>query len=193
MCNFQTLRFSAIVWYAIHLNWIFSSVFFEGPQGHTSRTTFGPRTIVWETLGYGMGDWGIGTPFPRGGKDFSLLHSFQTDSGAHPASCRTGPGGSFPWGKTTGTWSWALPSRAEVKPYLRSPHNFMAWCLKKHRNNSILTVDEKVWQTLSRLSYYNINRPLRCLQLTFVNNITGLLAVWIFPQLKSQDNSNRNV
>jgi hypothetical protein len=32
MCNFQTLRFSAIVWYAVHLNFIFSSVFFEGPQ-----------------------------------------------------------------------------------------------------------------------------------------------------------------
>jgi hypothetical protein len=50
MCNFQILRFSATVWYAIHLNFIFSSVFFEGPQGHTSRTTCGPPTIVWETL-----------------------------------------------------------------------------------------------------------------------------------------------
>jgi len=45
------------VWYAIHVNFIFS-VFFglmfnlKGPQGQNPRTTCGPRTTVWETLGY---------------------------------------------------------------------------------------------------------------------------------------------
>ena len=43
----------AIVWYAIHLIFTFSSVFLEGPQGPIS-TTGGPRAIVWETLLYGI-------------------------------------------------------------------------------------------------------------------------------------------
>ena len=54
-CHFQTLRFSAIVWYAIHLNFNFSSVFSEGPQGQISKFTGGPRTIVWWTLLYKSG------------------------------------------------------------------------------------------------------------------------------------------
>jgi hypothetical protein len=43
------------VWYAIHVNFIFS-VFFglmfnlRGPQGQNPWTTCGPRTTVWETL-----------------------------------------------------------------------------------------------------------------------------------------------
>ena len=56
-CNFQTLFEILIysVWYAIHVNFIFS-VFFglmfnlKGPQGQNPRTTCGPRTTVWETL-----------------------------------------------------------------------------------------------------------------------------------------------
>ena len=43
---------SAIVWYAVNLNYIFSSVFYVGPQRQISRTTGGPRIIVWETLVY---------------------------------------------------------------------------------------------------------------------------------------------
>jgi hypothetical protein len=45
------------VWYAIHVDFIFS-VFFglmfnlRGPQGQNPRTTCGPRTTVWETLPY---------------------------------------------------------------------------------------------------------------------------------------------
>ena len=45
------------MWYAIHVNLIFS-VFFglmfnlKGPQGQNPRTTCGPRTTVWETLSY---------------------------------------------------------------------------------------------------------------------------------------------
>jgi hypothetical protein len=50
---FEILNYS--VWYAIHVNFIFS-VFFglmfnlRGPQGQNPRTTCGPRTTVWETL-----------------------------------------------------------------------------------------------------------------------------------------------
>jgi hypothetical protein len=50
---FKILKYS--VWYAIHVNLIFS-VFYglmfnlRGPQGQNPRTTCGPRTIVWETL-----------------------------------------------------------------------------------------------------------------------------------------------
>jgi hypothetical protein len=43
-------------------------------------------------------------------KDFSLLHSIQTDSGAHPASYPMGTGGSFPGGKAGEAWSWPLAS-----------------------------------------------------------------------------------
>jgi hypothetical protein len=38
----------------------------------------------------------------RQGQDFSLLHSVQTGSGAHTASCTMGTGGSFPGGKAAG-------------------------------------------------------------------------------------------
>jgi len=59
VCNFQTLFeiLNYSVWYAIHVNFIFS-VFFglmfnlKGPQGQNPRTTCGPRTTVWETLVY---------------------------------------------------------------------------------------------------------------------------------------------
>jgi hypothetical protein len=44
------------------------------------------------------------------GKRFSLLHSAQTDSWAHPASNPVGAGGSFPGSKTAGEWSWPLTS-----------------------------------------------------------------------------------
>jgi hypothetical protein len=50
---FKILKYS--VWYAIHINFIFS-VFFglmfnlRGPQGQNPRTTYGPRTTVWTTL-----------------------------------------------------------------------------------------------------------------------------------------------
>jgi hypothetical protein len=46
----------------------------------------------------------------RPGQDFSLRHSVQTDSRANPASYPMGTGGSFPWGKTAGEWSWPLTS-----------------------------------------------------------------------------------
>jgi hypothetical protein len=43
-------------------------------------------------------------------RDFSLLHSAQTGSGAHPASHAIGAGDCFPRDKAAGAWSWPLTS-----------------------------------------------------------------------------------
>jgi len=40
--------------------------------------------------------WMTGVWFPTGVGIFSFYHCIQTDSGAHPASCPVGTGGSFP-------------------------------------------------------------------------------------------------
>jgi hypothetical protein len=47
--------------------------------------------------GYGLDGWGVGVRVPVG-EDFSLLHFFQTSSGAHPAFYPMGTGGSIPGG-----------------------------------------------------------------------------------------------
>jgi hypothetical protein len=52
---FEILNYS--VWYAIHINFIFSVFFWQminlrGPQGQNPRTSCGSRTTVWETLPY---------------------------------------------------------------------------------------------------------------------------------------------
>jgi hypothetical protein len=39
--------------------------------------------------------WTVGVRFPAGASDFSLLHSVQTGSGAHPYSYPIGTAGSF--------------------------------------------------------------------------------------------------
>jgi hypothetical protein len=46
--------------------------------------------------------WTAGVQFPAGTRDFSLLHSVQTDSRAHPASYTRRTEGSFPGGKAAG-------------------------------------------------------------------------------------------
>jgi hypothetical protein len=43
-----------------------------------------------------------GVRFPVGARNFSPLHSFQTGSGAYPASYPMGTGASFSWGKEAG-------------------------------------------------------------------------------------------
>jgi hypothetical protein len=48
--------------------------------------------------------------FPTGERDFSLLHSVHTGSGAHPVSYIVGTGSSFHSGKAAGAWSWSLTS-----------------------------------------------------------------------------------
>jgi hypothetical protein len=49
--------------------------------------------------GYGLDDRVIGVRSPVEAKDFSCSLCVQISSGAHPASCTMGTGGSFPWGK----------------------------------------------------------------------------------------------
>jgi hypothetical protein len=43
--------------------------------------------------------WTAGVRFPAGARDFSLLHSVETGSDAHPASYPMGTGGCKPGGK----------------------------------------------------------------------------------------------
>jgi hypothetical protein len=47
---------------------------------------------------YGLGDLAIGVRSPVEANDFSSSLCVQTGSGAHPASCTMGTGGSFPRG-----------------------------------------------------------------------------------------------
>jgi hypothetical protein len=58
-----------------------------------------------------------GFRFTVGARYFSLLHSAQTGSGAHPASCPMDTGGSFPGGKAVSgrETDHSFPSSAEVK------------------------------------------------------------------------------
>jgi hypothetical protein len=56
-----------------------------------------------------------GVRFPGGVREFSLLHSVQTDSKDHPASYAMGFGGSFPGLKRQGREADHSPSSAEVK------------------------------------------------------------------------------
>jgi hypothetical protein len=53
-------------------------------------------------LSFGLDDWGSRVRFPVGAGNFSLHHSVQTGSGAHPASYPVGARGSFPGGKAAG-------------------------------------------------------------------------------------------
>jgi hypothetical protein len=53
-------------------------------------------------LGYGLDDRGSRVRFPVGAGNFSLHHSVQNGSAAHPASYPMGMRGSFPGGKAAG-------------------------------------------------------------------------------------------
>jgi hypothetical protein len=48
---------------------------------------------------YRLDDRAIEVRSPTGAEDFSFSPCVQTGSGAHPASCPMGTGGSFPGGK----------------------------------------------------------------------------------------------
>jgi hypothetical protein len=68
---------------------------------------------------YGLDDRAIGVRSPARAKDFSSILWVQTGSGAHPASCPMGTGGSFPGGK-------ARPGRdADHLPHL-VPRSWMS-------------------------------------------------------------------
>jgi hypothetical protein len=81
-----------------------------------------------------------GVLFPAGARDFSVLHSVQTGSEAHPASYTMSTGASFPvWVKWLGHEAGHSPSpSAKVKNggaiFQLPTHIYMAWCLVKHRD-----------------------------------------------------------
>jgi hypothetical protein len=58
--------------------------------------------------------WTAGVRFATGARDFSVIHSIQTSSGAHPASYPMGTGGSFPEGKEGHETDHPPVSSAEV-------------------------------------------------------------------------------
>jgi hypothetical protein len=66
--------------------------------------------------GYSLDDRAIEIRSPAGAKDFSSILCVQTSSGAHPAACPMGTGGSFPRGKARPGHDVDLspPSSAEV-------------------------------------------------------------------------------
>jgi hypothetical protein len=72
--------------------------------------------------------WTVGIWFRTEERDFSLLHSFQTDSGTHPASYPVATGGSFPRDKPAGAWSLLLTSiwcRGQERwTHSSTPHTF---------------------------------------------------------------------
>jgi hypothetical protein len=64
-----------------------------------------------------VSDWTAGVRSPTEAEDFSSNFCVQTGSGAHPASCTGGTGGSFPGGKARPgrDADHSPPSSAEVK------------------------------------------------------------------------------
>jgi hypothetical protein len=66
---------------------------------------------------YGLDDRAIGVHSPAGAKDFSSSLCVQTGSGAHPASCTVGTGGTSPGGKARPgrDADHSPPSSAEVE------------------------------------------------------------------------------
>jgi hypothetical protein len=62
-------------------------------------------------------DWATGVRSPAEAEDFSSSPCVQTGSGAHPASCTMGIGGSFPGGKARQRRDsdHSSPSSAEVE------------------------------------------------------------------------------
>jgi hypothetical protein len=90
-----------------------------------------------QRLGYGLDDRGSRFRFLAGAGNFSLHHSVQNGSGAHPASYPTGTGDPS-LGREA---DHSSPSSAEVRraaPPLPL-YFFMAWRLVKHRDNFTFT------------------------------------------------------
>jgi hypothetical protein len=75
------------------------------------------RCPVAQSVQYLSTDCTAGVRSPTGAEDFSPNPCAQTGSGAHPASCTVGTGGSFPGGKARPgrDADHSLPSSAEVK------------------------------------------------------------------------------
>jgi hypothetical protein len=82
---------------------------------------------------YRLDGQGTGVLFLAGIKDFYLLHSIHTSTGAHPTSYIMGTRGSFPAGKEPGmkltTHLHLVLGSRMVELYLHPPCVFMAWYL----------------------------------------------------------------
>jgi hypothetical protein len=78
-------------------------------RGNTKWHTyfFTRESAVGIATGYGLDGRGVAVRVPVGAI-YSLLHVFQTGSGAHPAFYTVGTGGSFAGGIAAGAWSWPL-------------------------------------------------------------------------------------
>jgi hypothetical protein len=77
-------------------------------------------------------DWTFEVRFPVRTREFFLLSSFQTETGAHRVSHSVGTRDSFPRVKWSASWSWPLVSisyRGQDGGYIPSlPHTF-SWCI----------------------------------------------------------------
>jgi hypothetical protein len=107
-------------------------------MGLNSSTSFTDyyqcHSSVGIALGYRLDDRSFRVRFSAGAGKFSLHHSVQNGSGAHPASYPMDARDSFPWGKAAGAWSWPLTSiwcrgqRMSGAIHLLPQYAFMAWC-----------------------------------------------------------------
>jgi hypothetical protein len=103
----------------------------------------------------GLDDRGSRVRFPAVAGNFSLHHRVQNGSGAHPASCPTGTGGSFPGGIAAGgvklTTHLRLVPRSRmsgaIPPFPQ--YVFMA-CLVKHRYNFTFTFYLKLYKVYQK-------------------------------------------
>jgi hypothetical protein len=112
-------------------------------------------------LGYGLDDRGSKVRFPAETGIFSLHHSVQNGSGAHPASYPVNTRGSFPGGKAAGAWSWPRTSiscrgqRMGGAVSSLPQYPFMAWCSVKGQEQLLLL---RVVIGLSSLSHWTETR-----------------------------------
>jgi hypothetical protein len=110
--------------------------------------------------------WTARFQFPAGAKYCSLLHRVPTGPGAHITSYPMGAGGSFPWDKVVGAWSWPLTSvysrdherwnYTSIPPYI-----FIAFCSIKHKENYLYLSLEKQNCEKHSLTSWRIPDPLR--------------------------------
>jgi hypothetical protein len=95
-------------------------------SGHLILRRQEPGSSVSIVSDYGLDDRAIGVRSPAEAKDFPSNLCVQTGSGAHPASCTMGTGGSFPGGKvgqgvTLTAHSHLVPRSGMSTSYTPSP------------------------------------------------------------------------
>jgi hypothetical protein len=99
------------------------------PQSNLLRTTKMPRNHlhIWSLSDT---QCELLTIVPSTYKNVSLLYSFQTGSGAHPASSPMSTGAQFSGGKAVGAWCW---SQTNIPvPKLRIVELYLCFLLHLH-------------------------------------------------------------